>query len=510
LSTKHWADLATDAVVATGRPAVISTGISPSGEIHIGNLREVVTADAIYRVLEERGVGVSFHFVSDNLDPLRRVYPFLDAGVYAPWVGCPISEIPCPCGEHRSYSEHFLLPFLDSLQALRIAVEVVRADELYKSGRMTPSIITALENRDRIAAILTDLTGKAMGPEWWPFNPLCPGCGRITAAKVTGFSAGERSVRYACDCGSEGTVPMAGGGKLVWRIDWPARWKVLGVTVEPFGKDHATRGGSYDTGVRIAREVFGIEPPFPVPYEWIALKGMGDMASSKGNVLSIARALEVVPPEVLRYLILKERPQKKITFDPGQPLLQLVDQIDDAAASGRDERALELSTAGGFLRVGVPFKHLVVVAQTARFDVDEVIRILGRTGYAGVERAAVAERMAYARRWLESFAPEQLRFVILDALPEETSELSDAQRRFLGRLAARLEPGMDGEQIHNVIYEVAGEMSDEAKPGELFKAIYVAILGKPRGPRAGWFLAFLGAEFATKRFREAAAAAGSC
>jgi lysyl-tRNA synthetase class 1 len=505
LSTKHWADLASDAVAASGRPAVISTGISPSGEIHIGNLREVVTADAIYRVLEERGAGASFHFVSDNFDPLRRVYPFLNAGVYEPLVGRPISEIPCPCGEHRSYSEHFLLPFLDSLRALRIDVEVVRADELYKSGRMTPCIITALENRDRIAAILRELTGKEMGPEWWPFNPLCPGCGRITAAKVTGFSPAERSVRYACDCGSEGTVPMAGGGKLVWRIDWPARWKVLGVTVEPFGKDHATRGGSYDTGVRIAREVFGVEPPFPVPYEWIGMKGMGDMASSKGNVLSIADALEVVPPEVLRYLILKERPQKKITFDPGQPLLQLVDQIDDTAASGRDERALELSTAGGFLRVGVPFKHLIVVAQTARFDVDEVIRILGRTGYAGVERPAVAERMAYARRWLESFAPEQLRFEILEALPQETSEFSEAQRRFLGRLAERLEPGMDGEQIHNVIYEVTGELSDEAKPGELFKAIYIAILGKARGPRAGWFLAFLGAEFVRERFREAAA-----
>jgi lysyl-tRNA synthetase class 1 len=91
LSTKHWADLASDAVEATGRPAVISTGISPSGEIHIGNLREVVTADAIYRALEERGAGASFHFVSDNFDPLRRVYPFLKAEIYEPLVGRPIS-----------------------------------------------------------------------------------------------------------------------------------------------------------------------------------------------------------------------------------------------------------------------------------------------------------------------------------------------------------------------------------------------------------------------------------
>ncbi len=33
------------------------------------------------------------------------------------------------------------------------------------------------------------------------------------------------------------------------------------MTLEPFGKDHATRGGSYDTGVRIVREIFDAEPP---------------------------------------------------------------------------------------------------------------------------------------------------------------------------------------------------------------------------------------------------------
>src|SRR6185436_17612180 len=211
--------------------------------------------------------------------------------------------------------EHFLAPFVESLVRLHVDVEIVRADAMYRTGRMTRCIVTALTERDRIRGILADLTGKEAEETWSPFQPLCPACGRISQARVTGFSAQRETVDYACACGAAGTVPMAGGGKLTWRVDWPARWKVLGVTVEPFGKDHATRGGSYDTGVRIAREVFATEPPFPVPYEWISLKGGGDMSSSKGNVLSIGRALELVPPEVLRYLVLREQPQKTIAFD---------------------------------------------------------------------------------------------------------------------------------------------------------------------------------------------------
>jgi lysyl-tRNA synthetase class 1 len=498
----HWADRIAADVLATGRPPVISTGISPSGEVHIGNMREVLTGDAVFRAVRELGAPARFNYVADNFDPLRRVYPFLDRDRYASQVGRPISEIPCPCGGHGSYAEHFLQPFLRALEQLRVEVEVERADRMYKSGRMTPYVLRALERRETIARILNELTGKEVSADWSPFNPLCADCGRMTGTKVVDFSSARQTVDYECDCGSRGTVPMAGGGKLVWRIDWPARWKMLGVTVEPFGKDHATRGGSYDTGARLVREVFDGEPPFPIPYEWIRLKGRGDMSSSKGNVLSIERVLEVAPPEALRYLVIRERPQRTINFDPGLPLLQLVDEVDDRSAKGRDERALELSQAGSFRATGVPFKHLVVVAQAARFDEERTLAILRRTGYPDVSRAAVAGRMAYARRWLDSFAPEDLRFEVQPELPREAAALTADQRRFLGRLAARLREEMDGQRIHELIWELAGDF-DETRPADLFKAIYLAVLGKPRGPRAGSFLTVLGVDFAARRFKEA-------
>jgi len=483
---------------------VVSTGISPSGEIHIGNLREVVTGDAVYRALRDRGVDARFNFVADNFEPLRRVYPFLDPERYAPLVGRPLMRIPAPEGDAPCYSEHFLRPFLAALEVLRIEPEVVRADALYESGRMNPYTIQALDARDAIARILHEATGKQVAEDWSPFNPACPDCKRMTKTRVSGFSTSGETVDYVCDCGSRGTVAMAGGGKLTWRIDWPARWMALGVTVEPFGKDHAARGGSYETGVRIVREIFGGEPPFPIPYEWIRLKGGGDMSSSKGNVLSIGQMLEVVPPEALRYLVLRARPQRTISFDPGVALLQLVDEVDDATSKGRDERALELSRAGGFLPVGVPYKHLVVVAQIADFDEDRTLAVLHRAGYPEVSREAVRGRLPSARRWLQSFAPENLRFTVQSRLPEQARGLDEAQRRFLAELGDGLRPSMDGQAIHDLIHELAGRI-EGATAGELFQAIYLSLLGKPRGPRAGWFVSALGVEFCAGRFKEAAA-----
>jgi lysyl-tRNA synthetase class 1 len=502
----HWADEIAGQIVGERQGRLeISTGISPSGEIHIGNLREVITADCVFRALRERGADVVLDYVADNFDPLRKVYPFLDPAVYGPLVGCPLSEIPCPCGKHTGYDEHFLEPFLQSLQRIGIEVQVYRADQMYKSGKLVPQIVQALEGRDRIAAILEECTGRKVEPEWSPFNPICQACGRMTETQVTGFSKSGETVDYRCACGRSGTVSMRGGGKLTWRADWPARWASLPVSVEPFGKDHATQGGSYETGARICREVFGAEPPFPVTYEWISFRGKGELKKSKGNVLSVHRMLEVLPPEVLRYLVVKTRPMRSIAFDPGLPMLSLIDEFDDAASEARDPRALELSGADRFRPIGVPFRHLVNVVQMADFDLDQMIAILRRNDYPVKDPDAVKERARYAIRWLEEFAPEEVRFSVQKTLPAAALSLDAAQRGFLGRLAGALEPGMSGEAIHALVYDLS-KAAGLPRATAAFEAIYLAFLGRPKGPRAGWFLAFLDRDVVLRRLREAASA----
>lgn len=504
-SERHWADRAADELLARGNQApIVCTGISPSGQFHIGHLREVLTGDALTRALRDQGTAAKLLFVVDNLDPLRKLYPFLDPQIFGPRVGHSLCELPAPQGS-GSYDEYFLAPFLDVLQRLRVDAEVVRADQMYSSGRMDDVIFTALEQTATLARLLQEITGAEEKAGWSPWNPRCATCRRLDKGQVLAWDRASGTIRSRCAaCNSESNQPARSGGKLTWRVDWPARWKALGVTAEPFGKDHASRGGSYDTGVAFCRHVFDCEPPYPLVYEWIALKGQGDMSSSKGNVLSASDLLALVPPEVVRYFVMRTRPKQSITFDPGLPLLDLVDEVDDASAAGVDDRALQLSRAAGFRPIGVPFKHLVLVAQIARFDLEKTATILDQQGYGVLDRELLTARIAMARRWLdEGYAPPDQRIDVPAELPEVARQLAPDQKQFLGHVAELIRELRDGETIQNTIFQAA---KADGGPGSKrgFEAVYRALLGRDRGPRAGSFIASLGVPWVAERFATAA------
>jgi lysyl-tRNA synthetase class 1 len=285
-------------------------------------------------------------------------------------------------------------------------------------------------------------------------------------------------------------------------VDWPARWHALGVTVEPFGKDHASRGGSYDTGKRIMQEVFGGTPPYPIPYEWVGLRGQGDMSSSKGNLVSIFNLTQTIPPEVVRYMIFRAKPMRHIAFDPGLPLLNLVDEYDNVESPNRNHRAADLARLDVWPPLGIPFKHLVHLVQITDGDVARITAILQRHNLPVPEPELLQNRIDYAQYWLEHFSPPDIRMRLQDTLPASAAALSPAQRQTLEELAERLQPEMDGDTIHALVYSLAGAHDLAAK--DLFEAIYTVFLDQSRGPRVGWFLSSLDFAFVRTRLREAA------
>lgn len=58
---------------APGKPVVVASGLSPSGPIHLGNLREVMTPHLVADEIRRRGYTVR-HLISwDDYDRYRKV-----------------------------------------------------------------------------------------------------------------------------------------------------------------------------------------------------------------------------------------------------------------------------------------------------------------------------------------------------------------------------------------------------------------------------------------------------
>lgn len=521
----HWADVVAKALLDQKERHVLATAITPSGPIHVGNMREVLTSEAVHRAILDGGGASEFIYIADSYDPLRKVYPFLDPKKYEPYVGRPLAEIPCPCetqGEtgtsgHAHYAEHFLQPFLVALDELGIQPRVLDAYTMYHEGQYNEQILTALDKTAEVRQIIETVSKRQLPKDWVPFTAQCQGCGSLSTRPLLY----ERPIlTYHCGvCNEEGEVDVTKphAGKLPWRIDWPARWDFLGVTFEAAGKDHHASGGSWDTGIRIAREIFGIEPPRGMLYEFIQLKGKGAMHSSTGNAVSAEDMLNITPPEVLRFLILRGDPKKHIDFDPGLGILQLVEEYDrfERVAYGAEEAQLGIKDAERVYALSqpervrehmplqVPYRHMVTVVQMAEDDA-ELLNILKRSGelpdhVPAADRVHLIDRAAHVRAWLASFAPEDVRFKVQKEVPEVAREEGDP-KLYAALYAALLDvEEWNGATIHDAIYDaITGQ---GLKPGQGFRTIYLAILGRERGPRAGHFLASLEREFVLDRLR---------
>jgi len=515
----HWADIAASEIIKLkGNKNVVATGITPSGPIHLGNLREILTGDALARALRDQGSEVDFIYIADTFDPLRKVYPFLPES-YAEHVGKPISEIPDPEGCHENYAEHFLEPFLEAIKILGIEPRVIKAHESYRNGLYTEIIDLSLENNQKITEILNEIAGRNLEKDFVPLLPKCEKCGRLTTTKIISFDIKKHQVEYQCKCGHQGVADYSKGeAKLPWRLDWPGRWKIFGVTVEPFGKDHATTGGSYDTGKVITKEIFGYEPPYPFVYEWIYLKGKGAMSSSKGIAISINEILEILPPSWVRYLILRYKPDKHIDFDPVNGYILLAEDYERLERiyyrlEGTEEewaevaRLYELSQVKDIPKeIGpqIPLRHIITLTQISLGNNELLKEMLIRSGYESElsKFDEILKRVEYVKIWLEKFAPSQVKFRLQEKTPEIVKTFSPKEKEFLKDLAEKIkEKDWQGDELQNFIYTLAQEHGIEGK--RAFQLIYISFLNQPSGPRAGYFLISLPKDFVVNRLLEA-------
>jgi lysyl-tRNA synthetase class 1 len=513
----HWADVIAKEVADKCERPLIAAGISPSGTIHVGSLREAITAESIRSAVKELNENVRMIYLIDSFDQLKKRSDFLPES-YEEHVNKPISQIPCPCGKHNNFAHHFIQNFLDAVESLDVDCEVIWTHELYEQGKFAQAIDLCFKKRKEITQILHEVSGKEQKEDYAPYNPVCKKCGRFTNPIFETYS--YPTVEYQCKCGYHGVADITkGDGKLTWRLEWPAKWLIFGTSAEPFGKDHAAAGGSYDTGKRIAREIYGIEPPLPIPYEFVQLKGVGQMHKSTGSSVTGLDAIGMMPPEVVNYLFLRVQPNKSIDYDSGIGIVEMTDEYDrierifftdgyDSEEVGENSlRAYEIAQHNHVPRempLQIPYRHLVNVVQMAS-TFEDILAIIGRTTDTSKAKEEDIERLRKrvdcVRYWLNGFAPDDVKFYVYPTIPSGI-EITMGDKAFFQKLVERMnDASWDSDTISGIISETGKESPNGLKAA--FKLIYQVFIGKPAGPRVGPFLASMDKQFVINRFIQA-------
>lgn len=519
-----WADkIAADAQ----ENQIVNDSKTPSGRVHVGSLRGVVIHDVIHRALKHAGKPPKFLYGVDDYDALDTVPHYLDQEKFAPYLGFPLCNVPSPGENASDYAKYFMGEFLEVFEYLGVRPEIYYLRDLYRSGRLNDYIDTFLKNAHLVREAYLEIS-KAQRPDnWYPFQVICEQCGKIATTVVTDYNGSE--VFYTCQpdatdwvkgCGHSGWVsPFDGNGKLPWKVEWVAKWDLIGVSIELAGKDHSQKGGSRDVANAICRKVLKKQPPFHSPYEFILVNGT-KMSSSKGVGSSAKEIAELLPPELLRFLMLRTQPKTVINFAPNYETIvrlfrdydTLIEKYRNLPPDAQAEAALpeELmpllySQLDGVIKPYQPidFSTLISLLQVPHLDIHQEIENRSTQPLSEYDWQIAKQRIAVAQKWLTDYADEEEKLVLyLDKMPEQAKQLTQEQVTYLERLGQNLSgiSAWDAEELQTTLFATAKEL--EMQQPIAFKAVYFSFLGKERGPKAGALLSYLEQKFVIDRLQE--------
>ncbi|MEV6012117.1 lysine--tRNA ligase [Streptomyces sp. NPDC051976] len=541
---------------APGKPVVVASGLSPSGPIHLGNLREVMTPHLVADEIRRRGHEVR-HLISwDDFDRYRKVpngVPGIDPS-WAEHIGKPLTSVPAPAGSaYPNWAEHFKAQMSQSLAEMGVEYDGISQTEQYLAGTYREQILHAMRHRGDIDAILGQYRTKkapakqgqkasqkpvdeaeleaaegsgaaaeddgSAGADYYPYKPYCAACGKDLTT-VTSYDDETTELTYTCACGHGETVLLSefNRGKLVWKVDWPMRWAFEGVIFEPSGVDHSSPGSSFQVGGEIVGPIFGGVQPIGPMYAFVGISGMAKMSSSKGGVPVPADALKIMEPQILRWLYARRRPNQsfKIAFD--QEIQRLYDEWDalerkvadgtalpaDVAAHGRAAR----TAAGELPRTArpLPYRTLASVADITAGAEDQTLRILSELDPADplTSLDEARPRLDRAENWITTqVAPEQRTVVRAAPDAERLAALGESERAGLKLLVDGLDSHWSLDGLTTLVYavpKVQAGLEPDAKPTPelkvaqraFFALLYELLVSRDTGPRLPTLLLAVG------------------
>ncbi len=487
---------------------------TPSGRIHVGSLRGVIVHDMIYKALKQVGVKVKFSYIFNDMDPMDGMPTYLDKNKWGKYMGVPLYKIPSPEPGFKSFADYFAQEFISVFNSINCHPQIIWSSELHRSGKMNEVIRLVLDKADIVRDIYKKVVRKERAPNWFPYNPICEKCGKISTTNVykwdgkyVYYRCEPKMVEWAQGCGYEGQVePINENGKLVWKLDWPAHWKVIGVTIESSGKDHMSSGGSYDMGIHFCKDVLGtIAPDALGGYEWFTIGGK-KMSSSKGIGSSAKDVSQILPPDLLRFLLVRTPIKTHLDFDPnGDTIPNLFDDYDrclnayflklekkvpekkDGEVIMDFARIIELSEVNPLpkKRLYLPrFRTVANLLKTKNNNLTTFFETQKKDNLTVEEEKILKERVVFAKIYLDKYEEDKTQISIKQFMPNEK------QKEFLKTLSFNLKKQIDEPQ--QIVFQSIKQIN--IQPKEAFSVFYNTLSGKSFGPKAGDMIKQLGVE----------------
>ncbi len=507
----HWADTYAEQLLKrkpNQTQYVCASGITPSGIVHFGNFREFITIEIVVRALRDRGVQVRHIHIWDDFDALRKIPPHVPES-YHTHLRKPLDAVPSPVEGYPSYAAAHEHPVEKILQTLGIDPEYINQSTEYRNARYAALIRLALEKRDELRAILDTQRTTPLAKDWWPVAVYSE-FDEKDATTIVDWD-GQWTLRYHCHTADReytiADIRKTDRVKLLWRIDWPMRWRYFAVDMEASGKDHFSKGGSFDTGCAIAKSVFEREGPFGFQFDFIGIKGLGGkMSSSQGLVIAIEDVLKVYQPELIRYLFVRSRPNSEFAVSFDLDTLKSYEDYDRSAryACGvdscseerrkKERRIWELSQIDEIpneLPYTIPFRHLCNLLQIYDYDVDALFRHLNLDAK---KHRFLEARMHCAIHWLREHAPKEFIFAIRH-LQDPVSSLAEEITTGVAAFARMLEQEADepAEKRYTELLRIISENCDISVK-QLCVGLYNYLITRDQGPRLAGFMVLLGKE----------------
>ena len=528
--TQYWADSIAEYLIQKypkRNVYVCATGISPSGPIHFGNFRDVITAYAVTHALIRRGKKSKCIFSFDNYDRFRKVPSGVDSK-YEEFIGKPLSDTPSPNNPSISYATEHQDEFKKSMENLNIKMHYREQTHLYKSGIYTEEIIHAMQQREKIAKILlahmTDKGKEIKGiseekyiQDFYPISVYSQFTGK-DATKILSYD-GDSTITYRClITKKEATINIRDECivKLQWKVDWAMRWKHENVCFEPAGSDHAAPDGSYDVASVIAKEIYDYEPPAFIEYGFVGLQGLSSkMSGSRGSTITPNQLLTIYEPTVLLWMYLRRLPSQTFSLSFGTEVFRQYDEMDSFLSAYKSRSSfvryilskVKTKTAETYIAETLEdlhkdhmysnplsFRQIVGLGQLTTWDIDKLVNIVHQMNHK-IDSRSVTNRMHLAKEWLEKYHPEEMITLNTSFNNEAWNTLTEKEKEYILRLQNFFEnthsPSI--KTIETFLYDIP--KTDHTKQADLkqaqkkmFQKIYLLLINKTKGPRLGTFL----------------------